>query len=102
MLNPFYIEGLLQKFDFVKWDRFVASSTSITFYGWIDRPQDSYKDFLVLDLYHNGSEPWFVTSDPNMEHERKIAKILTDDLSTYNHCQRVEYNYNIKNSIKLK
>lgn len=96
------IEKLLSKFDFVRWDRFCDSKDDISFYGWINRTQDKYKDFFVLTVWKDGSKPWWITSSPLPQHDKKIAKILKYPAKNMVKCQRVEYNYNIKNSIKLK
>lgn len=95
------IEAILEKFTFVKWDRFVYNEDTkeYSIYGWIDRAKDSYKDYIQID-YEGRSGKWYTTTSSVEKHE-EIVKIMDLKEGDYNHCQRVEYSFNIKNSIKL-
>jgi hypothetical protein len=99
-----YIEKLLEKFKFVHWDRFTESDTEINFYGWIDRKQDNYKDFLVLTIgkgnWKRKKPPvWFITS--SKKYSKKIIKILRHKEKNHLSCKRIENYYVIKNSIHI-
>ncbi len=48
------IEDILGRLDMVEWDRFVegddpdAHGKYINVYGWIERDEDEYKDFVLV------------------------------------------------------
>lgn len=98
-----FTEKLLEKFTFVKWDRLTEDSAAINFYGWIDRKQDSYKDFIVVTIwkgiFRKFPQVWFVTS--SKKYDKKIVKILRLSKKDHTPCKRVENYYLIKNSIHL-
>ncbi len=62
---------ILNKFPFVKWDRFVEGKSIYTFYGWIFR-KDKHEDFLVIeiDINDNDFSPWFITSSARYSQKR--------------------------------
>lgn len=96
------IEKILEQFYFVRWDRFVydQDTKEYSIYGWIDRSKDSYKDYIQID-YHVPINKYYTTTSSVERHE-EIVKIMGLKEENYNHCQRVEYSFDIKNSIKLK
>jgi len=96
-----WVESVLRKLDFVKWDRYGADvNKNVAVYGWIDRPKDNYKDFIVLD---------FKTSNPlhidyissSARYATKIHKLLYGTTAKLGECLRVEDKFKIKNCIKL-
>lgn len=92
------IEEMLSKFPFVRWDRFTEKDGQYTIFGWIDRPQDSYKDFLVITIYEDG-DAWLTTSSAEKHDEiMQISGALPHQQTT---CQRVENHFSIPNMIKL-
>lgn len=96
------IEKILAKFEFVRWDRFVEDipAKELSFYGWIERKQDKYKDFIVLKICTKDFYTDFITSSALWDKEIcKILKVLKRDQLK---CQRVEHNFSVPNSIKLK
>ena len=96
---------MLRKLDFVKWDRFVHAEDSGLWqiYGWIDRKKDSYKDFVLLEysigFTKKGYWDWITSS---AEYDKKVAMIVDGSFNRAIKCQRVENNFKIKNSTKLK
>lgn len=42
------LQNILDKFDFVLWDRVIPFDGGIDIYGWIKREGDAYKDFVLL------------------------------------------------------
>jgi hypothetical protein len=84
---------VLEKFNFVNWDRYFGEAENLTFFGWIDR-EDNKKDFLVLDFSLNPL--WFATS--SKIYSKKISEILGVNHSD---CKRVEDFCDIQNMIKL-
>lgn len=96
--NKRAIEDMLTRFYFVRWDRCVPEPSRITFYGWIDRPQDSYKDFISLEL--EDGEWYFITS--SVARHAQIFEILgISEEDTYP-CKRIEHHFSVENAIKLK
>jgi hypothetical protein len=41
------LKQILEKFDFVEWDRYIESPGAYAIYGWIQRG-DGKRDFLIL------------------------------------------------------
>lgn len=98
MKYPF-IEKKLTSLCFVQWDRFVYDDSEFTFYGWIDRVGDAYKDFIIL-TYNEKSKEWSHMSS-SITHHQLINSIMdTDELDT-EVCRRVEWAFSIKNCIHL-
>ena len=94
-----WIESILEKFKFVQWDRFFISGEMVVIYGWIDREKDSYKDFILLELFLETKASFYATS--SSKYDSQICKILYNK-EDHNGCRRVEDNFHIENSIKLK
>ena len=89
---------MLSELDFVQWDRFVESEPGFeyTFYGWIDREKDDYKDFVILTYYAEGHFAYkecfsFTTSSAQYTH--KISAIINgqeEASEMHNDCVRIE------------
>lgn len=93
------VEKTLEQYPFVRWDRFTGGEGSITAFGWIDRPQDAYKDFMVL-YFEKGEVDSYMTS--SARYSLEIYKIMNSGSGRGHHnCKRVEKHFRIKNSIKL-
>jgi hypothetical protein len=92
------IPKILAKLDFVNWDRYFVWQGGQSIFGWIDRPQDSYKDFVLIDFPDNSKEVQFATS--SKEYSGKIASILRLN-NFHSECKRVEDRFDIKNCIRL-
>ena len=93
--------------DFVQWDRYTHDFIGIgqfeeyKAYGWIDREEDSYKDFVVLTITQyteDSHEISYVTS--SAKYTEEIAEVLEID---GNHCPciRIEETFTIPNMITL-
>ncbi len=95
-----FIKDTLKKFDFVMWDRFVEVPNCIQVYGWIDRKNDSYKDFILLVFKSGAEHVGYITSSPTAG--VKARKILGIRVNKISKCQRVEKTFPVKNCIKLK
>lgn len=92
------IEDMLTRFYFVRWDRYVDEPERITFYGWIHRPQDAYKDFITLEF--EGGEWYFITS--SVARHVQILEILGIQERDTIPCKRVEHAFgSIQNAIRL-
>ena len=66
-----WIKGILIKLNFVNWDRYFEWEGGKTFFGWIERKYDSYKDFVLIDFVQ-GEQINFATS--SKENSKKIAE----------------------------
>lgn len=90
---------MLAALSFVQWDRYTEDDDHLTFYGWIDREQDSYKDFVVV-VIEKGGPMGYVTSSAKRDAE--ISFLLGLDEEPHNTCKRVEHKFpDLKNCIKL-
>jgi hypothetical protein len=104
------IESTLEKLEFVEWDRFTLWSgwrygEILTLYGWIEREEDSYKDFLTLELQCLEDSSvvevgGFTTSSER--YSEKINEILYSGDVEHNPCERVENHFDVENSIELE
>lgn len=97
-------EKTLRSLPFVRWDRFVPFKTQkcdgIEVYGWIDRPQDAYKDFLTLTIYSDGQVDFNTSS---AKYSLPIFRILNAGSGRgHRRCKRVEHFFRVRNAIKLK
>gem|GEM_PF-2035173 len=98
-----WIEGILKKMDFVTFDRFIDISHlgEVVVYGWIDRKQDSYKDFVVLVFFFNEKKRDIIPYTSSKEYSERILKIV-DPKTKHFDCSRVENVFKIPNCIRLK
>ena len=88
------IKNILKKLDFVNWDRYFGEE-ELTFFGWINRKEDNYKDFVTILFDEKGLVVSYATS--SAEYTEKIAEIL----NLYHlPCNRVEYFCDLDNIIK--
>ncbi len=92
-----WIREDIAKFPFVMWDRLVDNGNEVCIYGWITRPRDSYKDFLIL-VFRPG---WQGYTTSSVKYEKRIKKILGFRESGSHKCQRVEDFFTGKNIIKI-
>lgn len=97
-MNKKYITTILEKLDFVMWDRWLPWSEGVEIYGWIDR-EDAYKDFIILHIYNDDNSIEYSTS--SAKYSTKIHEILYGKAEGHIDCIRVEGNFDIKNCIKL-
>lgn len=90
------IKAVLETFKIVQWDRWSGTSDSFVIFGWIDRKEDSYKDFVTINFYE-GRPTDFATS--SAKYSESIAQLLG---FTHSDCNRVEDRFDIENVIRLK
>ncbi|MBD3184913.1 hypothetical protein GF312_21705 [Candidatus Poribacteria bacterium] len=76
---------------FVNWDRFIDCGSSVLVFGWIDRDQDNYKDFITVEIFRRGHVE-FTTS--SAKYSQKISDIYVKHgrlfPGTHLPCQRFE------------
>jgi len=98
-----WIESILSKLEFVQWDRYwtdekwTGRPTLLTVFGWIERKEDSYKDFVILDFTLKANmKPSCVyfLGCSSAKHSKKIADILG---CKHTDCVRVESIFDIDN-----
>ncbi len=104
-----WCEKVLQKFYFVKWDRFICDkavngSHVLTCYGWIDRAADSYKDFVALHLLLDSKKVLFALSSSS-EYNARITK-MCGEISGFRtalqkKCTRIEDVFSVPNMTKM-
>ena len=102
-----WCQKILERFTFVKWDRFtkiiatnLENARVVTCYGWIDREEDAYKDFVVIALVIDRREVHFVMSS-SAKYSERITEICNRNKEFHNKCIRIEDAFEISNSIKL-
>lgn len=106
---PDWIEEILERLDMVMWDRFtVGYEESLgkfyTVYGWIEREEDEYKDFVLCRFFPETEDniTGFTTSSDEYTHEIH-RRIFGDDVGDeHNDCRRVEHTFDIENAIELE
>lgn len=89
----------LNKFPEVMWDRFSVGETGafVSVFGWIEREQDSYKDYVELCFWENKPDGISTSS-------AKYSKEFADRLDFgHSDCKRVERWFkNVTNVARLK
>ncbi len=91
------IENVLEKLPFVKWDRYFGEDGCWTFFGWIDREKDNYKDFVTLDFHLENRDLVISYATSSAERTEEIAEILN---CSHSACSRIEYFCDLPNIIK--
>jgi hypothetical protein len=107
-LNPGNVKMIcddLEKLPFVRWDRFVRNNEgAICVYGWIDREQDAYKDYVEITYVPNPAKGVgcydFHYGTTSKKYSERIGELLGFD--GHNDCERVEDHFPITNVIRLK
>lgn len=94
----------LASLTFVEWDRFTmgvwAGEQYLAVYGWIERDEDDYKDFVLIFFWPESRRLRFNTSSE--EYSERIHEILFDDPAEgHNLCHRVENSFDVPNAIAL-
>lgn len=96
------IEHALAPLKHVTWDRFTADRDHWTIYGWIDRENDAYKDFIVVEFDFDedmsGYGYSFVTS--STKYSEYFHEALEID-AEHSPCNRAEMVFHQLNTIKL-
>lgn len=96
VVNKKEIINILEKLSFVNWDRYFGEGENLSFFGWISRNKDNYKDFVLIE-FNSGGVVYYGTS--SKKHTKKISEVLGKEHSD---CTRVEDFCDIPNVIKLK
>ena len=104
------IQSLLEELEFVDWDRFITYSDwnygeIVTLYGWIPREQDSYKDFVVVNLEcleDSDVVKVGASTTSSEKYTEKVHDILYGEDTDHNQCKRVENHFDVNNTINLQ
>jgi hypothetical protein len=101
-----WIESLLESLEMVQWDRFVRAEDDrlgvyYDIYGWIDRDEDAYKDFILLRVFPETDENLRMFTTSSDDYHDEINEILFGDTSESNHCQRVEHTFDVANVVEI-
>lgn len=99
-----WIAEKLAALTFVEWDRFTMGDWTgeqyVAIYGWMDRYEDDYKDFILMFFWPESGSFRFNTSSE--ERSAEIHEILFGDPDEgHNQCHRVEHSFDIPNAIDL-
>ena len=89
------VSDTLNKLPFVNWDRYFEYESGASYFGWIDR-EDKKKDFVVVDLFKDGTIGYATSSE---KYTKEIAEILN---CTHSECKRIEIIEGVKNAFKLR
>jgi hypothetical protein len=100
------VVDVCNELPFVNWDRFIDLSSTVLVFGWIDRKQDSYKDFVTVEVNSKGQLEYTTSS---AEYSEEISEIYMAygrlPRGVHESCQRVEDNEllsGVKHFIKIK
>ena len=100
------VVDVCNELPFVNWDRFIDLSNSVLVFGWIERKQDGYKDFVTVEVNSRGQVEYTTSS---AEYSEEISEIYAAygrlPRGVHESCQRVEDNEllnGVKHFIKIK
>lgn len=98
-----WISQVLEQFPFVQWDRFVHFKNIVRVFGWIEREEDEYKDFVYFEFNLGQSNILYLgsSSDKYSEKINDILNEILDEDGGHASCQRVENQFNVENSVQL-
>ena len=99
--NKTWIESILKKFEFVKWDRFLLLEEKnievADVYGWIEKENSNLKDFILVEFNIEAKQVYLIATSSD-KYSEQICKMLNTE---HHKCRRIEDNFHIENSIKL-
>ena len=91
------LTDVCNELPFVNWDRFIDCGDTVVVFGWIDREEDNYKDFVCVEVSTRGYVE-FTTS--SAKYSKTISDIYVSHgrlpPGTHIPCQRVEDNDQLK------
>jgi hypothetical protein len=100
------VTDVCNELPFVNWDRFIDCGSIVVVFGWIDREEDNYKDFVSVEVSHRGYVE-FTTS--SAKYSETISDIYFSHgrlpSSAHNPCQRIEDNdrlADVRNIIRIR
>jgi len=100
------VTDVCNELPFVNWDRFIDCNDNVVMFGWIDREEDSYKDFVCIEVSSRGYVS-FTTS--SAEYSETISNIYVSHgrllPGTHRPCQRMEDSHQltgVRNVVKIR
>lgn len=100
-----WIADLLEQVPIVEWDRFAVAERDgyqfVDVYGWIERDQDDYKDFVVARFWPATEFVEYTTSSEKFTELLQVEWFGEDSLGEHNPCHRVEHTFDVDNAIEL-
>lgn len=103
------VRDVLTDLPFVEWDRGTEwtyeGRKCLNIYGWINRENDDYKDFVLVGVYEeeNKEEADVVfhgTSSEKYSEEIHRRLFPEDDLETHDECFRLENRFDVDNVVR--
>jgi hypothetical protein len=105
------VEDVMTDLPFVRWDRgtewtYGDGLKAMGIYGWIEREEDEYKDFVKIEIYEKADVEeakieFHGTSSEKYSEEIHKRLFPEDDLETHNECFRLENRFDVDNVIYL-
>jgi len=95
---------------FVDWDRGIEweyeGRKCMNIYGWIERENDQYKDFVLIGVYEKediekAQIDFLGTSSAKYSEEIHKRLFPDDDLEAHNECFRLEERFVVENLVQL-
>lgn len=100
-----WIAEHLEMVPVVEWDRFVVGERDgyqyVDVYGWIEREEDEYKDFVWVRFWPSNETIDYTTSSDTYSEYLTAEWFGEDALDGHNECRRVEHAFDIENAIEL-
>ena len=95
---------MLEDVPVVEWDRFVVEDHNgtqcVKVYGWIDRDEDDYKDFVLASFWPENADVGFTTSSDQWS-EYLHHEWIGGEPGEHNPCRRVEDAFDVSNCVEL-
>lgn len=97
---------------FVDWDRAIEwiyeNRKCMNIYGWIERENDQYKDFVLLGFYEKEdveeAEVTFHGTSSSKYGEEIYKRLFPEDdvVEMHNECFRLEDRFDVENLVKIQ
>lgn len=102
--NSEWIADKLADVPVVEWDRFVVEDHDgdqcVRIYGWVDREDDEYKDFVIARVWPEHESIGYTTSSDKWT-EYLHHEWIGGDPDGHNECRRVELTFDVENAVEL-
>lgn len=87
----------------IQWDRWMEGDAgAVIVYGWVDREQDDYKDFVLIRFTPFGDNFSSEITTSSAEFTRQLGQALHGTEAAHSDCRRVEDDFpDVKNVVRL-
>lgn len=106
------VKDVMTDLPFVKWDRATNYTNEddlkfSTIYGWIEREEDQYKDFVVVRIFEKeeveeAGVEYIATSSAEYSEEIHQRLFPNDEPEMHNECYRLEDKFDVQNLVKIE